>query len=93
MSLLTRIRCWLRPHEDEPGDVLASLLLAAKDDQAFRRQVLFVLEAPPLQRASLIHSAVHEMTLRGEPAAVRSAFALLATDSGARAAREVLRKH
>lgn len=91
MALFRRIRHWFRSPEEDPREVLASLLLAAREDPALRRQVLFVLEAPPLQRASLINSAVHEMTLRGEPAAARAAFVFLTTDEGTRAAREALR--
>lgn len=92
MTFLARVRRWFRSREEDPREVLASLLLAAREDQALRRQVLFVLEAPPLQRASLINTAVHEMTLCGESAAAQAAFAFLATEAGARAAREALQK-
>jgi hypothetical protein len=74
----------------DPGHELTTLLLAARDDAAFRRQLLFLLRAPSLQRQSLVNTAIHEMTLRDEPREARAAFALLATDAGAKAALEVL---
>lgn len=74
----------------DPGHELATLLLAARDDAALRRQLLFLLRAPPWQRQSLVNTAIHEMTLRGEPRDARAAFALLVTDEGAKAALAIL---
>jgi hypothetical protein len=42
------------------------------------------------ERQALIATALHEMTLRGEPEAIRSAFALLEPDVSAAAALRVL---
>ena len=70
--------------------MLARLLLAAKEDKAFRQQVLAILGVPLAQRESIVNSAIHEMTLRGEPLAVRQAFAILATEEGAATARKIL---
>ncbi len=83
------LRAKTRPPTD-PGPALTTLLLATRDDAVFRRQLLFLLRAPSLQRQSLVNTAIHEMTLRGEPPAARAAFALLATDEGAKAALEFL---
>lgn len=74
----------------DPSSELTTLLLAAREDTAFHRQLLFLLRAPSLQRQSLVNTALHEMTLRGEPKGARTAFALLATDKGAQAALEFL---
>jgi len=75
---------------DDAGDMLASLLMAAQEDPALRSQILALLQVPAAQRESLINSALHEMQLRGEPAAACQAFATLATESGARTARRLL---
>jgi hypothetical protein len=71
-------------------DALGRLLLAAQEDAALRRQLLFLLRAPSLQRESLVNTAVHEMTLRGESADARTAFALLGSEQGARVALDFL---
>ena len=90
MPFLATLRKWFHLREEEPQDVIARLLLAAKEDDAFRQRILFLLQAPTAQRQSLVNSALHEMSLRGEPQSVRTAFAVLATDEGARAALHVL---
>lgn len=69
----------------EAGDVLARLLMEAQQDARLRAQILFLLKLPLGQRESLVNSALEEMKLRGEPAEIRAAFAVLATDEGARA--------
>ena len=70
--------------------MLAGLLRAAEEDPEFRRRVEFVLRLPALPRESLIATAVREMELRGEFAAIRKGFALLATDRGASTALRYL---
>ena len=91
MGLMQRIKRWREPlAKDQIGEQLAMLVLAARDDPAFGRQVKMLLALPSLQRASIIHSAVDEMKLKGEPADLRAAFAVLATDEGAAAARDLL---
>jgi hypothetical protein len=72
-------------------DVIATLLQAARDDSVLRRRLEFLLRLPSLQRESLVNTAVEEMRLRRESAADRAAFAALATDAGAAAARRVLK--
>lgn len=67
--------------------MLARLLLESRQDANLRAQVLFLLKLPPAQRESLVNSALQEMALRGEPADVRAAFAVLATAEGAARAR------
>lgn len=71
-------------------DEIGALLRAAATDSVLRGQILVLARLPAFQRASLVGSAVHEMTLRGEPAATRAAFGLLATDEGAAAALKFL---
>jgi hypothetical protein len=76
---------------DEPAEaILADLLLAAQRDEEFRRRVMALLSVPDIPRESLVDSALHEMSLRGEPANVRRAFGLLVSPQGAALAREVL---
>lgn len=68
------------------------LLLAARDDADFRARVVGFLRLPADQREPLMKTALHEMELRGEPAFVRAAFAVLATEAGATAARGFLER-
>ena len=91
MPLLDKLRKLIHGREESPTDVIARLLLAAKEDDAFRQRILFLLQAPAAQRQSLVNSALHEMSMRGEPQNVRAAFAILATDEGARTALNVLK--
>lgn len=90
MNLLALFSHQPAARDNEPGEALARLLAEARDDDELRRQLLFLLRVPRLQRESLINTALHEMTLRGEPAALRSAFAILLSDDGARTALSVL---
>lgn len=71
-------------------DAIATLLLVAREDPALRRQLLALLHAPALQRTSILNTALHEMELRGEPAAARAAFTVLASDAGAALALRAL---
>lgn len=75
----------------EPLELLASLLIAARDDEKLRAQILHLSRLPGLQRQSLVNTALHEMMLRGEPSSARAAFSSLASDEGARVAVEFLR--
>lgn len=68
---------------DASGDALARLLLAAKEDAAFRVYLTRILHLPAGPRQSLINTALHEMTLRGEPAEIRAAFASLIAQEAA----------
>jgi hypothetical protein len=92
MTLVDRMIRKLRG-EDESAvqDALASLVLAAREDEAFRQRVMSVLKLPPGQRASLVKSAVAEMKLRGEPAAIRAAFLALANPEGADVAARLIK--
>jgi hypothetical protein len=92
MNIIAQIRKAFRDAEDEPGEMLASLLLAAKDDPALRDGILALITAPVGQRESMINTALHEMRLRGESAAACAAFATLATEEGAKAAWRVLQE-
>lgn len=71
-------------------ETLVHLLLAAQADPTFRKRVLCILNVPALQRESLIHSAIHEMRLRGEPETTCAAFATLATEAGTKIALQIL---
>jgi len=73
-----------------PPEGAARLLIAAREDEAFGQRVRFLLRLPGPQRTSLVNTALHEMTLRGEPQSLREAFAVLATDTGAAAALRAL---
>lgn len=90
MKIISALRHALVGPPDEPGDALARLLTSAQEDAAFRRQIIPLLQLPTAQRESVIHTAVHEMRLRGESAATCAAFATLATDKGATIALRVL---
>jgi hypothetical protein len=74
-----------RPRNDQKSvaDAFSSLVLAAREDAAFREQLMLVVKLPANQRESMVTSAVAEMTLRGESVAIRTAFASLATAEGA----------
>lgn len=90
MSFFAKIWSTVTNPADDPGDALARLLIAAKEDSGFRRQVLAILQVPTAQRASLINTALHEMRIRGESEAACAAFATLATEDGAKVAMRVL---
>lgn len=90
MSLLDKHQPAPHQPEGDSGDVLARLLQAAKEDNAFREQVLNILRLPLVQRQSIVNNALHEMELKGEPGSVRQAFAVLATEEGAALARKIL---
>ena len=75
------------------GDDLAQLLRAAQEDDALRRDLLQLLRAPAEQREAMVNTALHEMELRDEPGSIRAAFAVLATEHGAKTALEVLAAH
>lgn len=90
MNIVAKIWDAVMNPADDPGDALARLLIAAKEDSEFRRQVLAILRVPTAERASLINTALHEMRLRGESEAACAAFATLATEEGAKVALRVL---
>ena len=80
------------PVSDAAGDALARLLREAGHDAGLRTRILFLLKLPAPQRELLVNTALEQMRLRGEPAGVRAAFAVLATDEGARLARDELER-
>ncbi len=90
MSLFPRLRRWFSGPAGDYREEIARLLLAAREDEAFGRQVRNLLSLPGPQRTALVNTALHEMALRGEPPSLREAFAILATDEGAAAALRVL---
>jgi hypothetical protein len=93
MTLIDRIVRKLHGADAKDAqDALASLVLAAREDSVFRERVMAVLELPTDRRESLVRSAVEEMKLRGEPAAVRAAFLVLATPEGAAAAAQQIER-
>ena len=85
-------KLWKQAHskQDSEVDALASLILAAREDSAFRKRLIFVLRLPITQREPLVKTAVDEMRLRGESTAAQAAFATLATEDGARTALQLL---
>ena len=90
-ALVAKFLKHFHPEENTAADTLATLILAAREDAAFRARLIFILQLPPAQREPLVKTAVNEMQLRGEPAAVRAAFASLSTDDGARVALDLLK--
>jgi hypothetical protein len=76
--------------KDSGGDTLARLIMAASEDAAFRKRLVFVLKLPQSQREPLMKTAVDEMRLRGEPPDARTAFLALSTEEGARTALQLL---
>jgi hypothetical protein len=91
-ALIAKIRERLRTIERPGADALATLILAAREDEAFRRRLTFVLRLPPKQREALVRTAVDEMRLQGEPAEARAAFVSVATEEGAAIALRLLRE-
>lgn len=81
-----------RAHRNGNGgeDALAALVMAAREDHTFRRRLILVLRLPLSQRQPLLHTAIEEMRLRGEPVAARLAFATVASEEGARTALKLL---
>jgi hypothetical protein len=90
MDLVEKLLKRYRPDPHAGADVLATLVMAAREDAAFRKRLIFVLRLPRLQREPLVKTAVDEMRLRGEPADVQAAFVTLSTDDGARTALQLL---
>jgi hypothetical protein len=84
------IRKWRVTDEECAADVLATLISAAHQDEAFRRRVMIILQLPANQRESMVTSAVAEMKLRGESTAIQRAFAAIATPEGADLASRLL---
>ncbi|MDB4384897.1 hypothetical protein N9Z12_02490 [Opitutaceae bacterium] len=69
---------------------VATLMLAARENDALRTDIEALLNMPDSARAALIHTVVEEMKLKGEPSSARAAFAMLSTPEGAAAARQAL---
>jgi len=80
-----------RPEQSAGSDVLATLIVAATEDAAFRKRLVFILRLPQSQREPLIKTAVDEMRLRAEPADVQAAFLALSTEGGAQTALRLLK--
>jgi hypothetical protein len=87
---LTCLADRVRRRPDDGGDALASLIMAAREDPGFRAKLVAVLKLPLAQRESLVATAIEEMRIRNESAAVRRAFARLCTEEGAKTALELL---
>jgi len=83
----------MRTKKSDSLEALSALLRAADADADFRKRLEFLLQLPSLQRASIVNTSVQEMTLRGEPEDVRSAFSLLSADEVAEAAIRYLSRH
>ncbi len=91
MKLPSSLDRWLRgPDGEDAQEALAALILAARADEAFRRRVLAVVNLPARDREPLVRTAVEEMQRRGEPAAIRAAFLVLASPQGAAIAARAL---
>lgn len=89
MNWFTR-RLSARASTEGAGEHLSGLLLAAREDDALRGQLLALLRLPGSQREPLIRTALHEMTLRREDPSLQAAFAALIGDDAAALALRVL---
>jgi hypothetical protein len=74
-------------------EAMAALLRAADADADLRNRLRVLLQLPPFQRASIVNTSVEEMTLRGEPEDVCSAFSLLAADKASEVALRYLTRY
>ena len=84
MTLIQRLKQTLGGNDaGSAADALACLIVAAREDPAFRKRVLLVLQLPANQRESMVRSAVAEMKLRGESGALQAAFTALSSAEGA----------
>jgi hypothetical protein len=91
MNRISQSLASLVQREEDPRDVIASLLLAAQDDSELRQQLLFFLRTSSVHRKSLAATALGQMKVQRESESVRTAFATLASDEGAKTALDVLR--
>ena len=71
-------------------DSLATLILAARENDKLKRELKFLLSLPESQRTPLVLTAVEEMKMRGEPPEICEAFSILATAAGAAAATKAI---
>lgn len=91
MKLKDLIRGFFHPvNRDSAKDALASLLMAAREDEILKKEISRLIRLPDAQRESLVISAIDEMKLRGESPEICGAFAILATSDGAAAAQNAL---
>lgn len=88
--MLSRLLQRVAPNGQPRSDAMTTLVMAAREDYTFRRRLILLLRLPSAQREPLLHTAVEEMRVRGEPVAARQAFATLATEEGARTALKLL---
>ncbi len=88
MSILKHLKSILYCREENGAiDDVATLILAARENDQLKLEIEKLLAMPDKSRGALIHTAVEEMKLKGEPASVRAAFSMLSTPEGAAAAR------
>lgn len=92
MKLVDLLKSFLqRPKPDAVTDDLATLIMAAREDESLRKEISDLVGMPDQQRASLVNTAVEEMKLKGEPASIRGAFSILGTPEGAAAVANALK--
>ena len=91
MKLIDRLKkaCGIQV-TDDATDSLATLILAARENDKLMRKLKFLLSLPEAQRTSLVLTAVEEMKTRGEPRDICEAFSILATVDGAAAADKAI---
>ncbi len=91
MKLIDRLKkaCGIQV-TDDATDSLATLILAARENDKLMRKLKFLLSLPEAQRTSLVLTAVEEMKTRGEPPDICEAFSILATVDGAAAADKAI---
>ena len=67
----------------EVQEALTRLILAAREDDAFRQEVLAILKLPLSERTLVVAQAVQRMKQHDEPEDIRQTFQLLADPSAA----------
>lgn len=91
MKLIDRLKkaCGIQVTVDAT-DSLATLILAARENDKLKRELKFLLSLPEEQRTPLVLTAVEEMRLKGEPPEICAAFSILATPEGAASAAKAI---
>lgn len=72
-----------QPH-DEVQETLARLILAAREDEEFRKYILAILRLPESERVLAVAQAVQQMKQNDEPETIRNAFQMLRNSTAAK---------
>lgn len=88
-GIVKGLRRWfgIRTAEDD----LVYLIMAAREDQVIRRQLLEILEQPDFTRQSLLNRWISELTSDDAPPTLTRALSLLVDNDRAERARQIIR--